>query len=147
MKNFSAVVDANLAVFCVIDSQHSPAANHAWNSLTSWGYELFAPDLWLYETTSVIRKYLAFGIVMQDEAQDALSVLAEFNVKILPDSLSLRRGALRWAELLRQKAAYDGFYLAAADDLGEEFWTADQALVNHTRQIGIEWTHWMGELS
>ena len=57
------------------------------------------------------------------------------------------RSAFDWATRLRQKSAYDGFYLAAAEQLGIELWTADQALVNNARQVGANWVHWMGELT
>jgi predicted nucleic acid-binding protein len=56
------------------------------------------------------------------------------------------RIAFDWATRLRQKAAYDGFYLAAAEQLGAELWTADQALVSNALQVGASWVHWMGEL-
>ena len=56
------------------------------------------------------------------------------------------RIAFDWATRLRQKGAYDGFYLAAAEQLGAELWTADQALVNNALQVGVSWVRWMGEL-
>jgi predicted nucleic acid-binding protein len=60
--------------------------------------------------------------------------------------LRLRQAALSWATRLHQKAACDGFYLAAAEQLGAELWTADQALANNARQLGASWVHWMGEI-
>jgi predicted nucleic acid-binding protein len=56
------------------------------------------------------------------------------------------RSAFDWATRLHQKAAYDGFYLAAAEQLGAEFWTADKALANNAGQLGVSWVHWMGEI-
>ena len=38
------------------------------------------------------------------------------------------------------------FYLAAAEQLGAELWTVDQALVNNAQQIGASWVHWMVEV-
>jgi hypothetical protein len=37
---------------------------------------------------------------------------------------------------LGQSKAYDGFYLALAEQSNAEFWTADQCLVNSARQLG-----------
>lgn len=147
MKNSSIVVDSNLAVFCVVDAQQSPLAMQVWDQLLAAGNQFYAPGLWIYETTSVIRKYQVLGTLTDDEADEALSILAQFNIEILEDSLLLRRAALRWASRLRQKAAYDGFYLAAAEQLSAELWTADQALANNAHQLGINWVHWMGEIA
>ncbi len=71
---------------------------------------------------------------------------------LLTDDLGVKqvevsvRAAFDWATRLRQKAAYDGFYLATAEHLGAELWTADHALVHNVQQIGISWVHWMGEI-
>jgi predicted nucleic acid-binding protein len=58
----------------------------------------------------------------------------------------LCRSAFEWATRLGQKAAYDCFYLAAAERLGAEFWTADERLSNRASQLGAVWVHWMGEI-
>jgi hypothetical protein len=46
---------------------------------------------------------------------------------------------------LGQSKAYDAFYLALAERLKAEFWTADQRLANGARQLGANWAHWIGE--
>ena len=145
MKNYSVVVDSNLAVLTVVDSENSPLANRVWTDLNAAGAIFFAPGLWAYETTSVIRKFNAFGKITPDEAQKALIILGQMPIHFIADDLPLRQSALDWATRLRQKAAYDGFYLAAAEQLGAELWTADQALVNNARQVGASWVHWIGE--
>jgi predicted nucleic acid-binding protein len=146
MKNSTIVVDANLAVFTVVDTDMSLSAARAWEKLLSDGAELYAPGLWIYETTSVIRKYLALGNILEEEAKEALGILAQMQIQFVPDDLRLRQSALNWAARLRQKTAYDGFYLAAAEQIGAELWTADQALANNARQVGAGWVHWMGEI-
>jgi len=35
--------------------------------------------------------------------------------------------------------------MAVAEQMGLPLWTADQRLVNGTRQIGVTWVHWIGE--
>jgi predicted nucleic acid-binding protein len=145
MKNSAVVVDSNLAVLAVVDSDLSPLASRVWARLIAAGASFFAPGLWAYETTSVIRKFNAAGKITEAEAGQALAILNQMPVELIPDSLKLRQSALGWAVRLRQKAAYDGFYLAAAEQLGAELWTADQALVNNARQVGADWVHWIGE--
>ena len=147
MKNFSVVVDSSLAVFTVVDSELSQLATRAWNHLLTSSADFFAPGLWVYETTSVIRKLNSFGKITESEAEKALIILDQLSIQFIPDEIQLRKSALKWAIRLRQKSAYDGFYLAGAEQLGAEFWTADHSLFKNAHQLGVGWVHWMGELA
>ena len=120
----AVVIDAGVGVCSALDVPLSDATGRAWNEWRQVNAEIYAPQLWRYEVTSVIRKALALGA-----ADDELC-----------------RSAFRWAARLRQNAAYDGFYLALAERLGANFWTTDKRLVNATRQAGVAWAHWIGEL-
>ena len=68
MQNSSGVVDSNLAIFTIIDSDLSKLATRVWTHLLSSTVNIFAPGLWAYETTSVIRKLYTFGKITEDEA-------------------------------------------------------------------------------
>ena len=142
----SVVIDSNLAIFTVIDTEQSSLATRAWSFLLSSGAIFYAPSLWSYETTSVIRKYCATGRLTEAEAEEALVILDQLQIQFVAENLKQRQAALRWAARLRQLAAYDGFYLAAAEQLGAEFWTADRSLCNNARQAGATWVHWLGEI-
>ena len=143
--NSSVVVDANLAVFSVLKTPHSAEAARVMDHLAQSGCDPFAPGLWWYEVTSVIHRYRFAGIISDSTAYSALELLT---VRLYVQQVDVPvRAAFDWATRLRQKAAYDGFYLAAAEQLGAELWTADRALVNNARQIGASWIHWMGELT
>ena len=54
--------------------------------------------------------------------------------------------ALRWATRLNQRPAYDAFYLAVAQRLDAELWTADRRLCHNARQAGADWVHFMDEV-
>ena len=140
----SVVVDANLAVFSVLKTPHSAAAARVMDHLAQRGYEPFAPGLWWVEVTSVIHRYRFAGIIPDATAYKALELLT-VSLGVQQVDVPVRI-AFDWATRLRQKAAYDGFYLAAAEQLGAELWTADQILVTNARQAGASWVHWMGEL-
>ena len=146
MQNSSGVVDSNLAIFTVIDSDLSKLATRVWTHLLSSTVNIFAPGLWAYETTSVIRKLYSFGKITEDEAQMALIILDQMPIQLISSDLSMRQAALSWATRLGQKAAFDGFYLATAEKLETELWSADQALVNNAHQAGASWVHWTGEI-
>jgi len=138
------VVDANLAVFSVLKTPHSDTAARVMDHIVQRGDEPCAPGLWWYEVTSVIHRYLFAGLIPDAVAYKALELLT-ISLGVQKVDISART-AFDWATRLRQKAAYDGFYLAAAEQLGAELWTADQSLVNNARQLGASWAHWMGEL-
>src|SRR5438477_244782 len=66
-------------------------------------------------------------------------------VETIPMDAPLCQAAFEWAGRLNQVRAYDGFYLALAEQLKAEFWTADKRLANAVQQIGANWVHWIGE--
>jgi predicted nucleic acid-binding protein len=140
-------VDSNLAIFTVVDSNLSQLATRVWSHLLSTTVNIFAPGLWAYETTSVIRKLYSVGKITEEEAQKALIILDQMPIQLISSDLSIRQAALIWATRLGQKAAYDSFYLATAEKIDAEFWTADQALANNARQAGARWVHWIGEFA
>jgi predicted nucleic acid-binding protein len=98
----------------------------------------------VFEITSVLHHYHFTGHISDSIAYSALELLTtEWNVQRVDVPV---RSAFDWSTRLRQKAAYDGFYLAAADQLKAELWTADRSLANNAKQIGAKWVHWMGEI-
>ena len=140
----SVVIDASLAVFSVLNTQQSTAAARVMEHLAHRGDVLFAPGLWWFEVTSVIHHYRFANLISEATAFQALELItAGLGVQQVDVSI---RSAFDWATRLHQKAAYDGFYLAAAEQLGAEMWTADRALVNNAHQVGASWVHWMGEI-
>jgi predicted nucleic acid-binding protein len=144
MSSLSAVIDSNLAVYCVLNTPHSEQAARLLEQLRTRQAILYAPGLWWYEVTSVIHRYWFERLITDDIAFRASEIITvQFDVQ--PVQVNLR-SAFDWASRLHQKAAYDGFYLAAAEQLGAELWTADEALVNNAQQIGTAWVHWMGEI-
>jgi predicted nucleic acid-binding protein len=138
------VIDANLAIYNVLKTPHSSLAVRVMNQLTHEDAQLFAPGLWWFEVTSVVHNYRSARLISDATAYSALELLTkEWGIQRIEVP---ERSAFDWATRLRQKAAYDGFYLAAAEQLGAEFWTADKALANNAGQLGVSWVHWMGEI-
>jgi predicted nucleic acid-binding protein len=106
---------------------------------------LFAPTLLGYEIVTALRKAVVAEMITPDEASDAIGSLLDLDVQMVPPTRDLHDSALQWSERLRQKAAYDAQYLALAEQMGAEFWTADQRLANGAQQTGATWVHWIGE--
>ena len=142
--NSRVVVDASLAVNSVLNTPYSRLATRVLEQLAHAGTQLYAPGLWWFEVTSVIHKNFYAGLISASAAYSAVEIVTvNLGVQLVEVQM---RSAFDWATRLRQKAAYDGFYLAAAEQLDAELWTADHALVNNARQVGASWVHWMGEI-
>ncbi|MCL6560570.1 MAG: type II toxin-antitoxin system VapC family toxin [Firmicutes bacterium] len=62
----------------------------------------------------------------------------------IPLTEALHQSALEWAAHLGLPATYDSYYLALADSLGCEFWTADERLYNTVKER-VAWVHYLNE--
>jgi predicted nucleic acid-binding protein len=80
-----------------------------------------------------------------EQANTAIDDLFLLEVETQPLDISLCKAALEWATRLQQSRAYDAFYLALAERLQAEFWTADRRLANGAQQLGVKWVRWIGE--
>jgi len=146
-KTFATIViDANLAAALVLDLEFSELTSQVWRQWQTSTTAVFAPQLWLYELATILRKAVALGGIQAQTAEEALVAALQLGVTIVDADEDQCRSALRWAERLGQTAAYDSFYLALASRLQADFWSADRRLVNAARQAGLRWAHWVGEL-
>ena len=138
------VIDANLAVNTVLNLSES--LERFWERLDQNQLTPCAPRLWMSETTSAVRAYLAQKQISPEEAEQALVTIHALRVEIIDEDKALCLRAFELAGLLGQSKAYDAFYLAVAEKMEAEFWTADQRLRNRCRNdLGLEWVHWINE--
>jgi predicted nucleic acid-binding protein len=106
---------------------------------------LFAPLLFEYEITAILRRAVVTGWISNDLAITAVRKVLALGIHCLPPSAGLHEQALRWADRLGHSKTYDVHYLALAEQLQAELWTADRRLVNGARQAGVTWVHWVGD--
>jgi len=137
------VIDANLVIYQVVETAYSEMAVRLFDIFQENQVSLYAPQLWIYEVTSVIHKIFFSGELLQVEAQAALRSAFQFSVNTVNEDEALCFSAFEWATRLRLKPAYDCFYLALAERLQADFWTADRNLVRAVQQ---PWVHWIGEI-
>ncbi|MBN2002688.1 MAG: type II toxin-antitoxin system VapC family toxin [Anaerolineae bacterium] len=123
-----AVVDANVALALVLPLPYSPQAQALWESWRAPGTLIYAPDLWAYEITAALRKAMVTLRLPLPEAETRLQTLLALGVRLAAPTMELHLRALLWAERAGQTVAYDGHYLALAEALNCEFWTADARL-------------------
>jgi predicted nucleic acid-binding protein len=122
------VVDASFAFRLILPG---PQQAEVRSLVAGWlqnGFELVAPTLWLYETTSALCKLVHFGELTPEEGERALALAQTLGVALIPPDETAARAAFEWTVRLDRAAAYDSFYLALAERLGCALWTADQHL-------------------
>jgi predicted nucleic acid-binding protein len=140
----SIVVDANLVAALVLPL---PYAEQATEEMMAWkkgGVELCSPVLLEYELASILRKAVAANLMSTDDALQAMERMLVLNIRCITPTIQLHSRALGWAERLGQSKAYDAHYVALAEALGAEMWTADGRLARNARQVGVDWVRLVG---
>ena len=101
---------------------------------------LHAPNLLRYELIAVSRKAVYQGRVTAEEGKIARDQLLSYPVTLHFDDALLKRG-YELAEEYNRPTAYDAQYLALAEQLSCEFWTADERMFNvmNAKFPGIRW--------
>jgi predicted nucleic acid-binding protein len=138
MIGSSIVIDASLALRLVLPSPLLPQAQAVIDDLIHKGYTFTAPDLWAYEVTSGLCKAVHFGEITVEAANRSREHIAAMNIRLVPPDEPLNQLAFEWTLRLDRATAYDSYYLALAETLGCDFWTADQRL---HRSAKASWLH------
>lgn len=131
------VIDAGVVFNLLVPN---PQRSYIQQLFRRWSQEdcrLCAPALWLYEVTSIFTKSVQFGSLNEEEARSGLSIVYRMGVQLIEPDEDQSRRAFDWTRRLGRAAAYDSFYLAAAEQRGCDLWTADRRLVNAVNQ---SWT-------
>ncbi|MBN1666906.1 MAG: type II toxin-antitoxin system VapC family toxin [Anaerolineales bacterium] len=135
------VLDANLIAALVLPLAYSEAAT---TRILAWKHRqitLAAPALWRYEVKTVLRKALVAGTLPADQVDIALEQIWAIHIEDVLATFELQQQALAWAERLGQSKTYDSAYLAAAQALQSEFWTADRRLAQSAQHAGATWVY------
>jgi predicted nucleic acid-binding protein len=109
---------------------------------------LYAPSLLRYELIAVSRKAVYQKRVTPEEGLIARDKLLSYPVTLHFDDALLRRG-YELATIYNRPTAYDAQYLALAERLACDFWTADERLYNavNTNFPNVRWLgNWNGTL-
>ena len=142
----NVVIDANIVAALVLPL---PYSDQVTRSVTAWkelGTSLYAPHLLEYEVSTILRKAVIKGWLTTEAATAAMGTVSALNIQCQLPSPELHEQALGWAERMGHSKTYDAHYLAVADRLRTELWTADRRLANGANQAGAAWVHWIGEM-
>lgn len=127
MAGSAICVDASLVLRLVM----GPDDSQAWELFSAWtsaGRQLVAPSLLAYEVVNGLHRYHRAGYLSPASAELSLDAILSLPIE-LTNEPRLHLRALTLARELSLPATYDAQYLALAEDLKGEFWTADRRLV------------------
>ena len=134
-------VDASLVLLLLLPHELTPQAGNRWEAWLEEEVEIVSAPLFFAEVTSVLRERVHFARISPEEGQEALDSFLGFKIREVnpPD---LQRRAWGLAKQYNRPRTYDTQYLAVANVLGCELWTADRRLVN---AVPLPWVRWVGE--
>ena len=138
------IVDASLAFKWLVREKHSDEAREISRSWASEGIRAAAPYLMPVEVANALHRRVVRGELTVEDAARLLENLLASGIE-LRDPPTLHVRALKLASALSQGAVYDSHYLALAQTLDCELWTADEKFFRIARQIAGN-IRWVGEL-
>lgn len=138
------IVDASLAVKWLVREEHSDEARAISRSWASAGTRTAAPYLMPVEVANALHRRVVGGELTVENAAQLLETLLGSGIE-LQESSDLHARALKLASELSQGAVYDSHYLALAQTLDCELWTADEKFFRIAHQVDRK-VRWVGEL-
>ncbi|MEM2045426.1 MAG: type II toxin-antitoxin system VapC family toxin [Candidatus Bathyarchaeia archaeon] len=136
-------VDASFVVGLLTPEPWSLQALALWERWARAGVPVVAPTLLRYELISALRRKVARGLLAQTDARRALKEGLALGLTF-HDAPELSLRAFELAAQFGWAATYDAHYLALAESLGAELWTADERLVRAVGQA-FPFVHHVGE--
>lgn len=127
MNNSLVCIDASLVVRMISSCTYGLPAWELWRTWHETDIRPAAPTLLFYEVSNALRRYVVHGTLLPEDADEGLEAALALGIQLFGDP-DLHRRALRLASVLELPAAYDAHYLALAERLNAEFWTADRRL-------------------
>lgn len=130
-------VDASFIIRLIVSSDNNNSYNIKWQEWHSSNTVIVAPTLIMYEVSHGIYRYQKAGQMTQDEAESLLDSALNLGIRFYGDA-NLHQEAFKIASLYNLSATYDAHYLALAQRLQVELWTADKRLFNAVSQ-SLSW--------
>jgi predicted nucleic acid-binding protein len=139
------VVDSSVILASVVPETCSSKAQQLLSDWQNQNIQLAAPILLRYEIVAAVRKFVYRQRISNLEGVRLRDELLQKHIEYFLDE-SLFKRAYDIATQLNRPTAYDAQYLALAERLDCEFWTADEKLFNaaapHIPQV-----RWLGTIT
>ena len=139
------VVDASLTVKWLVEEEDSDKAHAVLQSWVAQDVTRLAPNLMPFEVAHALHRRVLCGELNVGDSSRMIARLLESRLE-LHQTPSLHVRALQLASQLKQGAAYDAHYLALAESVGCELWSADERFYRAV-SAGVDCVRWIGQFS
>jgi predicted nucleic acid-binding protein len=136
-------VDASLAILWLLPAQKTPQAGFLLEHWVQENVDLIGPPLFNAEVTSTIRLHVYLHNILPEEGEAAFTKFFALAIQTVNPS-GLYRKAWELAKKHNRSRTYDMQYLALAELVDCDFWTADERLVNSLQGKNPR-VRWVGE--
>ena len=127
--SLSLCVDPSVAVKWVVGEEDAPLALDLLDDALHRPMEILAPTHIVAEVADAIYKRYRAGVIDLEELRSSMRAFISLPVRLVHTDAVAER-ALEIAVRFRLPTPYDGFYVAVAELLDCDLWTADSRLVN-----------------
>ena len=144
MNELLKVVDASLALKWFVDEEDSDKARALSRGWSASGVGIIAPYLMLAEIANALHRKVVDGQLTLESAAEILEDLDTSEIEFY-NAPSIHAGAARIAGRIGQGAVYDSVYLALAERLDCELWTADRRFYRAAGGAFPDRIRWMSD--
>lgn len=138
MSNSSAVcVDASVVLRRTLQPDDD-VIKELWQSWVDDEIRLVAPTLLFYEVTNGLYRQQRNKVLSPETVWKALELALDLPINLVNEA-NFHLRALELATKYNLPAAYDAHYLALAEWMDIEFWTADMKLINTLKPFKFDW--------
>ena len=141
--NGHVVVDASLAFKWLVKEIYTAEANALGRSWNRQGTRIAAPYLMPVEVTNALHQRVVRGDLTLEAATQRMQSLLTSGLE-LHQPAHLYSRALELASQFGLGATYDAHYLALAETLGCDMWTADEKFFRAASPV-VRGVRWIGE--
>ena len=139
------VVDSGIFLATALAETYSSQAKALVKMWETQNANLVAPTLFQYEIVAVLRKQVNRGLISPADALKAQDYLLDYPVQLYMNKSLLKR-AYELATKYNRPTAYDSQYLAVAEHLACDFWTADEKMFNALDK-DLPYIKWLGNFT
>ncbi len=122
-------VDASFALKLVLDEPESARVSELWAAWIEAGVEIVAPYHLIFEAVSVIRNNVYRKNLSAESGELAFKAFLAQDIRLLTPQ-ELHQQAWTLAARFNRPTMYDVYYLALAERLNCDVWSADRRLYN-----------------
>lgn len=136
-------VDSSIVLPLVIEHPLSDVILHRWQIWKTENRGFIAPSLLHYELVNALHRYCSAGFFSKSAARASLEAALAQPIALY-DEDALHYEASELAATHNLPASYDAHYLALAQRMRADFWTADKRLYNSIHEA-LPWVYLLQE--